>query len=78
MTGTATLSIHVTDMNDNVPQPTVETVDVCLSDNVTTTDITAFDPDGIPFGGPFTFELLEDVKGKWKLSPSYGRKIYAM
>ncbi|XP_010753854.3 cadherin-like protein 26 [Larimichthys crocea] len=72
MTGTATLSIHVTDMNDNVPQPTVETVDVCLSDNVTTTDITAFDPDGIPFGGPFTFELLEDVKGKWKLSPSYG------
>ncbi|TKS71004.1 Cadherin-like protein 26 [Collichthys lucidus] len=72
MTGTATLSIHVTDVNDNVPQPTVEIVDVCLSDNFTTTDITAFDPDGIPFGGPFTFELLEDVRETWKLSSSYG------
>ncbi|XP_071350316.1 cadherin-like protein 26 [Trachinotus anak] len=71
-TGTATLQIHVSDQNDNVPQPTVHHMDVCVSDSPTTTKITAFDPDGNPFGGPFTFELLGDVRGKWKLNPSYG------
>lgn len=74
MTGTATLNIHVTDQNDNVPQPTVDSVDVCVSDNPTTTNITASDPDGNPFGGPFSFELLGDYEGKWKLNPSYGRE----
>ncbi|XP_035517596.1 cadherin-like protein 26 [Morone saxatilis] len=72
LTGTATLNIHVTDQNDNVPQLTVDNVDVCVSDGPTTTNITAFDLDGNPFGGPFLFQLLGDVKGKWKLSPSYG------
>ncbi|XP_073324161.1 cadherin-like protein 26 [Pagrus major] len=72
MTGTATLSIHVKDLNDNVPQPTSDYVDVCLSDGPTTTNITAFDRDEEPYGGPFLFELLGDVRGKWKLNPSRG------
>lgn len=37
-----------------------------------TTNITAFDLDEKPFGGPFTFELLGDEQGKWRLEPSYG------
>lgn len=61
-TGTATLTIHVTDENDNVPQPTADYVHVCVSDSPTTANISAFDPDENPFGGPFTFELLGDVK----------------
>nr|XP_046241227.1 cadherin-like protein 26 [Scatophagus argus] len=72
LTGTATLNIHMIDQNDNVPQPTEHNVDMCLSDSPTTTNITAFDLDGNPFGGPFSFELMGDVEGKWKLSPSYG------
>ncbi|XP_050930512.1 LOW QUALITY PROTEIN: cadherin-like protein 26 [Lates calcarifer] len=71
-TGTATLQIHVIDQNDNVPQPTSHNLDVCVSDSPTTTNITAFDIDSNPFGGPFTFELLGDVKGKWKLNPLHG------
>jgi len=63
----------VTDENDNVPQPTADYVHVCVSDSPTTTNISAFDPDENPFGGPFTFELLGDVKRNWKLKPSYGR-----
>ncbi len=74
MTGTATLNIHVNDQNDNVPQPTEDDLSVCVSDSLTTTNITAFDPDGTPFGGPFVFELLGDVKNKWKLNPSHGKK----
>ncbi|KAJ0023247.1 hypothetical protein NQD34_003146, partial [Periophthalmus magnuspinnatus] len=72
MTGTATVNIHVADQNDNVPQLETDFVDVCVSDDVTMTNITAFDLDENPFGGPFTFELLGDVKNKWKLNPSYG------
>ncbi|XP_033938861.1 cadherin-like protein 26 isoform X1 [Pseudochaenichthys georgianus] len=72
MTGTATLNIHVTDQNDNVPQPTVDFVDVCVSDGASSTNISAFDLDDHPYTGPFTFELLGDVKGKWKLNPSHG------
>ncbi|XP_010795086.1 cadherin-2-like [Notothenia coriiceps] len=72
MTGTSTLNIHVTDQNDNVPQPTVDFVDVCVSDGPSSTNISAFDLDDHPYAGPFTFELLGDVKGKWKLNPSHG------
>lgn len=74
MTGTTTMNIHVTDQNDNVPQPAVYNVEMCVSDNRTTTNITASDLDGEPFGGPFTFELLGDFERKWKLNPSYGKK----
>ncbi|KAG7495313.1 cadherin 26 [Solea senegalensis] len=72
MTGTATLQIHVTDQNDNTPQPVETYLYVCMSDDPIATNITAFDLDENPFGGPFTFELLGDVRGKWKLNPSYG------
>ncbi|KAG7229629.1 hypothetical protein INR49_012673 [Caranx melampygus] len=43
----------------------VYTISVYAVDNAT-------DLDADPFGGPFTFELLGDVKGKWKLNPAYG------
>ncbi|XP_030585259.1 cadherin-like protein 26 [Archocentrus centrarchus] len=72
MTGTATLHIHVTDQNDNVPKPRVDSLDVCVSDAPTTTNIMASDPDDVPYGGPFTFELLGNVEGKWSLNPAYG------
>ncbi|KAM7006223.1 cadherin-like protein 26 [Tautogolabrus adspersus] len=72
LTGTTTLNIHVIDQNDNVPQLTENMLDVCASEGPTTTNITAYDLDENPFGGPFTFELLGDVDGKWNLNPSYG------
>lgn len=72
MTGTATLLIHVKDQNDNVPQLTVDHVDMCVSEGASTTSITAFDPDDKPFTGPFRFELLGEAKGKWRLNTSYG------
>ncbi|XP_060898385.1 cadherin-like protein 26 isoform X2 [Labrus mixtus] len=72
MTGTATLNICVIDQNDNVPQLTDDRFSVCAFEGPTTTDITAYDLDGYPFGGPFAFELLGDVDGKWNLNPSNG------
>ncbi|XP_020559105.1 cadherin-like protein 26 [Oryzias latipes] len=72
LTGSTTLLIHLGDQNDNPPQLELNHVDICLSDIPTITNITAFDRDGYPFGGPFKFELLGNFHGKWKLNPTYG------
>lgn len=72
MTGTATLNIHITDENDNVPQLTETTLDICQSDGLSQANITAFDLDQDPFGGPFSFKLQEKEKGKWKIDPTQG------
>ncbi|XP_078803682.1 cadherin-like protein 26 isoform X2 [Oryzias latipes] len=71
LTGSTTLLIHLGDQNDNPPQLELNHVDICLSDIPTITNITAFDRDGYPFGGPFKFELLGNFHGKWKLNPTY-------
>uniref|UniRef100_A0A3P9LG49 Cadherin 27 n=1 Tax=Oryzias latipes TaxID=8090 RepID=A0A3P9LG49_ORYLA len=71
LTGSTTLLIHLGDQNDNPPQLELNHVDICLSDIPTITNITAFDRDGYPFGGPFKFELLGNFQGKWKLNPTY-------
>lgn len=73
LTGSTTLLIHLGDQNDNPPQLELNHVDICLSDIPTITNITAFDRDGYPFGGPFKFELLGNFHGKWKLNPTYGK-----
>ncbi|XP_072553525.1 cadherin-like protein 26 [Salminus brasiliensis] len=72
MTGTGTLIIQVGDQNDNQPILTVNSLGMCLSDKPTMTNITAEDLDLPPFSGPFTYELLGDVKGKWRIDPSHG------
>ncbi|XP_070766908.1 cadherin-like protein 26 isoform X2 [Enoplosus armatus] len=71
MTGTATLSIHITDENDNAPSLAVSTIDMCQSDGPSLANITALDLDEEPYGGPFRFKLLGE-KGKWRVYPEQG------
>ncbi|XP_066529137.1 cadherin-like protein 26 isoform X2 [Hoplias malabaricus] len=75
MTGTGTLIIQVGDQNDNTPVLDVNSLSMCLSDKPTSTNISAVDLDLPPYSGPFKFELLGDVKGKWKLDPTYGTTV---
>ncbi|KAJ8391896.1 hypothetical protein AAFF_G00083670 [Aldrovandia affinis] len=75
MTGTGTLTIHLKDKNDNLPQLHVNTISMCFSDATTMTNITAYDLDDAPYSGPFRFELLGDVKGKWSLDSNYGTTV---
>lgn len=72
MTGSTTLNIHISDLNDNPPQPVVDTVAMCLSDVPATASISTSDLDGEVFGGPFFYELLGDVAGRWRLDPAAG------
>ncbi|XP_076023055.1 desmocollin 2-like protein [Genypterus blacodes] len=75
LTGTATLNIHIKDENDNVPSLLVNFVDICQSDGPTRANITAFDLDEEPYSGPFRFKLHGDVKGKWRVEPTYGYSV---
>lgn len=72
MTGSTTLNLQVSDRNDNLPRPVVDTVAMCLSDVPTTANIATSDLDGDLFGGPFYYELLGDVAGRWRLDPDNG------
>ncbi|KAJ8258921.1 hypothetical protein COCON_G00179330 [Conger conger] len=75
MTATATLTLHVADKNDNLPQLRLNTMSICLSDENTMTNITAYDDDGDPYGGPFRFELLGDEENRWSLDTNYGYTV---
>ncbi|KAG8002549.1 Cadherin-like protein 26 [Nibea albiflora] len=75
MTGTATLSIKITDENDNVPSLTTSIIDMCHTDGPSLANITAVDLDEDPYSGPFNFKLLGDVEGKWKFKPSQGYSV---
>lgn len=76
MTGTATLTIHVSDENDNDPTLAVNTLDMCQSDKASVANISVTDLDGDPYGGPFSFKLLGDNKGMWRVHPSHGRTLF--
>ncbi|KAG7472377.1 hypothetical protein MATL_G00108240 [Megalops atlanticus] len=73
MTATATLTIRLKDVNDNVPMLNNTTLDMCLSDGSAV--IGATDLDEVPYSGPFRFELLGDVKDKWRLDPNFGNTV---
>ncbi|XP_049920197.1 cadherin-2A-like [Epinephelus moara] len=75
MTGTATLTIHISDKNDNAPFLPVGTIDMCHSDGLSLANITAMDLDEDPYSGPFTFKLQGNVKGYWKLDPTRGYSV---
>ncbi|XP_070696074.1 cadherin-like protein 26 [Pempheris klunzingeri] len=74
-TGTATLNIHIADENDNAPFLAVSAIDMCQSDGSSLANITVLDLDEVPYGGPFNFKLLGDVKGKWKVDPGQGYSV---
>ncbi|ROL47281.1 Cadherin-like protein 26, partial [Anabarilius grahami] len=76
MTSTATIQIHIEDKNDNFPVLKENTVSICQSDEVSSTEITAYDPDGDPYSGPFSFEVIGDHKDKWSFDPSHGYTVH--
>uniref|UniRef100_A0A4W5N2S2 Cadherin 26, tandem duplicate 2 n=1 Tax=Hucho hucho TaxID=62062 RepID=A0A4W5N2S2_9TELE len=76
MTGTGTLIIHLRDQNDNLPELEMATMDMCLSDEHTEVNITAYDLDEEPYSGPFHFQLQGDnIKGKWRIVPDHGYTV---
>uniref|UniRef100_A0A9J8CCC9 Cadherin 26, tandem duplicate 2 n=1 Tax=Cyprinus carpio carpio TaxID=630221 RepID=A0A9J8CCC9_CYPCA len=75
LTGTGTLVIHLNDQNDNVPILERNAVSICIDKEPTMANITAVDLDFPPFGSPFYYEILEDVKDKWRVEPAHGTTV---
>ncbi|XP_062887118.1 cadherin-like protein 26 isoform X2 [Mobula hypostoma] len=70
MTGTGTMSIILSDINDNQPYLKTEYEDMCDDGEMKFITVTANDKDLEPFSSPFTFELLDNeqnIKKNWKL-----------
>ncbi|GCC31949.1 cadherin-like protein 26 isoform X2 [Chiloscyllium punctatum] len=81
LTGTATLHLHLSDVNDNAPYIVDNNQHMCTNGNARSINIMAADDDENPFSGPFTFELMDTkVFGKkmWKLSTAYGTSSQLM
>ncbi|XP_007909957.2 cadherin-like protein 26 [Callorhinchus milii] len=67
LTGTGTLVIFLTDINDNTPFLKFTTLNMCSIHSKV--KVTAVDKDNYPFSHPFIFEFLENengIKDKWK------------
>ncbi|XP_016098104.1 cadherin-like protein 26 isoform X2 [Sinocyclocheilus grahami] len=75
LTGTGTLVIHLNDQNDNVPILERNAVSICIDKEPTLVNITAVDLDFPPYGSPFYYELLGDVKDKWRVEPAHGTTV---
>ncbi|KAK1156199.1 cadherin-like protein 26 [Acipenser oxyrinchus oxyrinchus] len=77
MTGTATLVIYITDVNDNTPYLVTTDIDMCVGETASVANLIAEDKDEDPYSGPFFFQLLEkeSLKGKWRLESTLGSTV---
>ncbi|XP_050953272.1 cadherin-like protein 26 [Labeo rohita] len=75
LTGTGTLVIQLNDQNDNVPELEENNVSICLDKELAMVNITAVDLDLPPYGSPLYYELLGDVKNKWRVEPAHGTTV---
>ncbi|XP_006873461.1 PREDICTED: cadherin-like protein 26 [Chrysochloris asiatica] len=73
-TGTGTLMLHLSDVNDHAPSLRQPLLQVCASAGRTSLRIDAVDPDLEPNADPFTFEL-DDADGTWELGKNWGRSV---
>ncbi|XP_036390053.1 cadherin-like protein 26 [Megalops cyprinoides] len=76
-TSTATLLVHLGDLNDNKPYLVTNSTHMC-GNKAKSIEIKAKDDDVAPFGGPFAFSLrgedkeLKELKSRFKLDPDTG------
>ncbi|XP_041112661.1 cadherin-like protein 26 isoform X2 [Polyodon spathula] len=76
LTGTATLVIYITDVNDNTPYLLTTDIEMCVGET-SSANLIAEDKDEELYSGPFFFQLLEkeSLKGKWKLESTLGYTV---
>ncbi|XP_041081276.1 cadherin-like protein 26 isoform X2 [Polyodon spathula] len=77
-TGTATVFIHLMDVNDNNPFLVSKYLHMCDDPKSTSILVKAVDKDIEPYSGPFNFQLLDKgnvVTNTWKLEQAQGESI---
>ncbi|XP_037733074.2 cadherin-like protein 26 isoform X1 [Chelonia mydas] len=77
-TGTGTILLYLSDINDHMPTLVTRSLEVCDKARLTPLIIKAEDNDSHPFSGPFTFKLADDsknIKQNWRLGKSFGDSV---
>ncbi|XP_074013636.1 cadherin-like protein 26 [Numenius arquata] len=77
-TGTGTILLYLSDMNDHMPTLAAPSLDVCDKEEETPLIIKAKSATARSHSGPFTFELTEDsedVKRNWTLGRNFGESV---
>nr|XP_025041941.1 cadherin-like protein 26 [Pelodiscus sinensis] len=77
-TGTGTIQLYLSDINDHVPTLVTPSLEVCDKEKWNPLIIKAEDDDSHPYAGPFTFKLADDsksIKQNWRLGKSFGDSV---
>ncbi|KYO42009.1 cadherin-like protein 26 [Alligator mississippiensis] len=77
-TGTGTILLYLSDINDNTPKLVAPFLEVCDQEGIIPLIIKAEDNDLDPYSGPFIFELADNsdtVKHNWKLGRRFGDSV---
>ncbi|CAH2303188.1 cadherin 26 [Pelobates cultripes] len=77
-TGSSTVSLYLSDLNDNIPKLVTPYVEQCESLSKQPFTVQAEDSDIDPFSGPFTFELGDTSRAlqeTWKVGRSTGDSV---
>ncbi|KAM9121424.1 cadherin-like protein 26 [Pangshura tecta] len=77
-TGTGTILLYLSDINDHMPTLVTHFLEVCDKARLTPLIIKAEDNDSHPYASPFTFKLADDsksIKQNWRLGKSFGDSV---
>ncbi|XP_053309869.1 cadherin-like protein 26 [Spea bombifrons] len=77
-TGSTTVLLYLSDLNDNTPELVLPYVERCQALNKQAFTVQAVDKDLDPFSGPFKFELGDNsraVQDVWKIGRSLGDSV---
>ncbi|KAH1181923.1 cadherin-like protein 26 [Mauremys mutica] len=77
-TGTGTILLYLSDINDHMPTLVTRFLEVCDKARLTPLIIKAEDNDSHPYASPFTFKLADDsksIKQNWRLGKSFGDSV---
>ncbi|XP_074867616.1 cadherin-like protein 26 isoform X2 [Carettochelys insculpta] len=77
-TGTGTILLYLSDINDNMPTLVTPSLELCEKERWTPLIIKVEDNDSHPYAGPFTFKLADDsesIKQNWRLGKSFGDSV---
>ncbi|XP_015746232.2 cadherin-like protein 26, partial [Python bivittatus] len=75
LTGTGTIVLYLSDLNDNPPMLVTSSLMICVEKGNGPFHIKAEDKDSYPYAEPFTFLLEEGIKNSWKLEKSSGNSV---